>query len=222
MWNRGKVKPPALEDLGQDVWSPRGIKILGTPIGDADFVREHITKRLQCERELWETIPNVPDLQCAYQILVQSAGPRCNHLLRTVPPSQIKEYAEAHDAGMRGALSAILGCNIEEQEPARSIATLPARSGGLGVRSAARTSPAAFWASWADSLPMLEERSPAVVARPLQELEKGNSSENPLARELSTVTRKLRTDGFHCLPSWSELQSGMRPEVVGPIQSEAG
>ena len=32
--------------------------------------------------------PKVPDLQCAWQLLVQCAGPRCHHFLRTVPPSQ--------------------------------------------------------------------------------------------------------------------------------------
>ena len=37
----------------------------------------------------------------------------------------------------------------------RDIATLPMSLGGLGVRSALRTSKAVRWASWADCLPMI-------------------------------------------------------------------
>ena len=37
--------------------------------------------------------------------------------------------------------------------------------GGLGLRSAVRTAPAAFWASWADALPMLSSRLPELTIR---------------------------------------------------------
>ena len=33
VWNREGTCPAELEDLGEEVWSPRGVKILGTPIG---------------------------------------------------------------------------------------------------------------------------------------------------------------------------------------------
>ena len=32
-------------------------------------------------------IPVVPDLQCAWQLLLLSANPRANHTARTIPPS---------------------------------------------------------------------------------------------------------------------------------------
>ena len=51
------------------------------------------------QNDLWDAIPTVPDLQCAWQILLQCA--RCHHLLRTLPPHQSESYAAAHDAGMR-------------------------------------------------------------------------------------------------------------------------
>ena len=44
------------------------------------------------ESSLWEDIPSVPDLQCVWQILVQSANPRSNQTIRTLPPSQSAEY----------------------------------------------------------------------------------------------------------------------------------
>ena len=39
------------------------------------------------ERKLWDAIPSIQDLQCAWQLVVQSANPRANHMLRTLPPS---------------------------------------------------------------------------------------------------------------------------------------
>jgi hypothetical protein len=103
VWNRGGVCPPDLGDLGDNVWGPAGIKVLGTPVGSDDFVRGHVEERLASERQLWDALPEVPDLQCAWQLLVQCAGPRANHLLRTLPPSQSIAYATAHDDGMWAA-----------------------------------------------------------------------------------------------------------------------
>ncbi|CAE7256258.1 ccdc135 [Symbiodinium natans] len=46
--------------------------------------------------------------------------------------------------------------------PARDIALLPASLGGLGLSQATRTSPAAYWAAWADALIVLRARCPAL------------------------------------------------------------
>ena len=40
------------------------------------------------EQHLWRAIAWVPDLQCAWQILLQCAGPTCHHCLRTLPRCQ--------------------------------------------------------------------------------------------------------------------------------------
>ena len=93
----------------------------------------------------------VPDLQSAWQILLQCAGPRCHHFLRTVPPDQSARYAVGHDLGMRRAMESVLGSlpGTEQKECAHVLATMPMRLGGLGLQSARRMAPAAFWASWA-------------------------------------------------------------------------
>ena len=105
----------------------------------------------------------VPDTQCAWQILLQCAGPRCYHFLRTIPPSQSETYADAHDEGMWRALEAVMGRLPEDnrqKEMARNISGLPMRMGGLGLRSARRSAPAAYWASWADCCPCCRRGSP--------------------------------------------------------------
>ena len=64
-WNRAGLRPPLMEDLGDNVWSPEGVKVLGTPVGSDAFVRQHVEERLADEQRLWDAIPEVPDIQCA-------------------------------------------------------------------------------------------------------------------------------------------------------------
>ena len=153
VWNRAGVRPPHMEDLGPEVWNVEGVKILGTPIGSDRFIEAVTEERVTEERRLWDALAWVPDLQSAWQILLQCAGPRCHHFLRTVPPDQSARYAVGHDLGMRRAMERVLGSfpgTERQKESAHELATLPMRFGGLGLRQMA---PAAFWASWADALP---------------------------------------------------------------------
>ena len=115
---------------------------------------------------------------------------------------------------MLGVLSDLLGCSISDTDIAGQVATLPARLGGLGLRSAKRTAVPAFWASWADALPMLSERVPALTASLILELQKP-ASPVPIVRELTTAASELSASGFHCLPAWEDLQNGARPESIG-------
>ena len=147
MWNFGGERPVDMEDLGPDVWNPEGIKMLGTPVGHPEFLSTFVEQRLVEERKLWDAIRPVPDLQCAWQLLLQCAGPRCHHMLRTVPPSRSFRCAQGHDAGMQRAMEVLLGSlpgDDAQVEMARNMTTLPLRMGGLGLRSALRMATEAF------------------------------------------------------------------------------
>ena len=144
MWNRAGARPPNTGDLGPDVWNPDGIKILGTPVGNDGFVCAASTAHIEEESVLWERIGWVPDVQCAWQILLQCAGLRCHHWLRTVPPRQSAPFAANQDSGMWQAVATVLGRmpgNTIQHETAHGIATLPMRLGGLGLRSATSMAP---------------------------------------------------------------------------------
>ena len=65
-------------------------------------------------------------------------------------------------------------------------ATLPMSLGGLGLRSAVRTSKAAHWASWADCLPMIRERHPQVANIMVEQLDR------PQTRCFAAVSSALR------------------------------
>ena len=115
-----------------------------------------------------EAIPFVQYLQCAWQILLQSASPRANHSLRTMPPSASEKYAREHDEGIWTTVKALLNevSGSEQELPdAAQVASLPVRMGGLGLRSAQRCAHAAYWASWTDALPMISHRRVAAGDR---------------------------------------------------------
>ena len=65
------------------------------------------------------------------------------------------------------------------QSQARDIAFLPASLGGLGLMHAERLSPAAYWAAWADALPVLQQPCPRRRERCLQELQAGSQAAAP-------------------------------------------
>ena len=74
----------------------------------------------------------------------------------------------------------------QESRRAKSVATLPLRSGGLGLRSAVRIGPAALWASWADTLPMMAARG----AQALQTRYSANSRKAWPAQQNAFVTQQ--------------------------------
>ena len=102
-WNRGGLEPPGLALLGADVWiggastraEEQGIKVLGTPIGSPAFVAAQTDRRMGEERRFLDMLPDLPDFQCAWSLLLHCAVPRstlwserCRHhsqpLMRTV------------------------------------------------------------------------------------------------------------------------------------------
>ena len=108
--------------------------------------------------------------QSQWQVLLQCAGPRCHHMLRTVPPRQCAGFARGHDLGKQRVPG-----NSAEVEMAQHITTLPMRMGGLGLRSAMRTAKGAYWASWADALHMLQQRLPQLTGLVVHHLSHPNA-----------------------------------------------
>ena len=63
--------------------------------------------------------------------------------MRTMPPSSSAAYCHAHDEAIWNTAKALSDILLEEES--QQLATLPMRMGGLGLRSAVRCAPAAFW-----------------------------------------------------------------------------
>ena len=119
-----------------------------------------------------------------------------NHILRTLPPAAARPLAMDHDRDVLAAFIQISGLPSEEQWDPEfqgihystwvSQARLPLRLAGMGLRVSQRTSPAAYWASWADALPGLLARFPAIGRRRLHHLTAAEDATGPVHPDVPT------------------------------------
>ena len=96
---------------------------------------------------------------------------------------------------------------------------LPLHMGGLGLRSAVRLHPAAHWASWADTVAMVQERHPEVATILVE-----NLTHHTAATSFSSVQqcqRRLAGAGFE-LPTWDRLVEGQRPSASDDDEASWG
>ena len=137
-----------------------------------------------------------------------------------MPPNCSVECAVGHDMGMQRTMDAVLGGlpgNEAQVTEAKTLATLPMRMGGLGFRSAERMAPSAFWASWADALPMIADRLPQVAAHVVGAVTNEEVPTGCLG-ELKDAAAQLDRAGFVVRPDWAALRDGARPPVVSSAE----
>ena len=226
IWNQAGERPPicdVLERIAQQnnprarVWrgsevptAQQGIKVLGTPLGHPDFVRQHLRDVSEEHERFLTRIPLVRDVQSAWLLLLHCAQARANFLLRAVRPEAVEEFATRHDRGLWWCLAQILGVNLEQCEVGmQEAATFPLVLGGLGLRSAIRTRYSAFWASWADCIPMVGARHPEVAAQLVVQLE-GHPA-TPCLGAAAAAARALTGIMNFEPPSWRSVLLGARP-----------
>ena len=102
VWNKAGECPERVAELGPDVWSPQGVKILGTPVGSRNFVERMATERLAEEQKLWEALAWIPDLQCAWQAsaMCRTQMPPLLANSATLPDRNLRSRSRPwHDAG---------------------------------------------------------------------------------------------------------------------------
>ena len=152
----------------------RGMRILGTPLGSPEFVERQLQELREEHELLLHSLQALPELQSGWLLLSMCASTRANYYLRTLPPSQVQAFAQAHDIAMCRVLFQLLddpGGTEEQLHHARRLAQLPLRLGGLGLAGAVHGCTAAYWASWADCLRMVRQRHPALAAHFVRALE---------------------------------------------------
>ena len=130
------------------------------------------------------------------------------------------EFARAHDQEVWECLCDILTVPTGPESAAGASTTLPLAMGGLGLRSAERTRWPAYWASWADTLPMIRERHPEVADLIVYHLE-GGAISPCLGSACRAATTLDEVDGFE-VPSWSAVTAGQRPPIMEVEDREPG
>lgn len=228
--------PQGFEDF-PSVWTcdapdtkNRGIVVLGSPLGTVEFCKAHAEKRMIVEEQFLDWIPKLPTFQVAWLLLYFCAAQRANHLIRLLPPSLSTEYAEKHDHAILLCLENLLQAG-PLPENAKRIAVLRSVNGGLGLRSARRTADAAFWAAWADALPMLHRRVPEHAYRWSEALEYAQANITDVEflqqlpqglQEAESARRRLVEEGFQDCPTWEDIRTGVRPQNPDPLDRAPG
>lgn len=173
--NQAGQQPPNTEDLGSSTWvgnqdlprEQQGLTILGVPVGSTEFVQAQLQHIQENHATLLQQLPHLNDLQASWLLLLCTASPRSNYLLRLLPPNTTATFAQTHDAAVTACLAQLL----EQQDmpaPALARAHLPLAAGGLGLAPATFLAAAAHWASWADALPVLQRQAPHIAAEALR------------------------------------------------------
>lgn len=225
-WNAAGEEPTALldalpPDARPTAWAgnwaqppdAQGLVVLGTPLGSPAFVASHLHDVRARHDLLLDRVPTVPCLQSAWLLLLLCSLPRCNYLLRALPPADTGAFAAGHDAAVLQCLTRLLGAPASAPSALApgpvSQAQLPLHMGGLGLRSALATRSAAHWASWADSLPVIGARHPLLLARVLPELAAELGAPGlPGTQAARLAAAALHTPGW-APPSWVALASGL-------------
>ena len=227
----GGPAPPGISELSPTAWKgnmpedENGLVVLGAPLGMPAFVKAFAEERLHEEHDLLQALPELPDLQAAWVLLLHCASPRANHLLRLLPPTASLQYARGHDDAMRSCISKLLQQRqtLGRHSRAWQVAGLPQRLGGGGLRLAERTAPAAYWAAWSDMLPELRKRDRAIAQELCGELDAGASSSAPCLQEAAAAATLLEQEGWETRPTWQELMRGAQPQQSGEdVEREPG
>ena len=128
-----------------------GLKHLGAPVGSMAFVVNKIESRIAKVKELLDKLPTLKNSHSEFVLLRSCFSlPKVSYLLRTCPP--LPEYLtiwEKFDGHLRDALNSIIGTNLSDFAWAQ--AQLPVVQTGLGLRSAASHSLAAYVSSALES-----------------------------------------------------------------------
>ena len=195
MWNCAGLLPPGVPALAPDspIWvgdpalpaAERGLVALGVPVGTPEFIEAHLHTVLARQASLLDTLPAPQDSQVAWLLLSYCAAPRAQYAIRTLPLHSTQAYAAGHDTAVLRFLSALLSADAASDlpPPAQTRAQLALRHGGLGLRSATRHAPAAYWASWADALRAVSRRDAPFARNIVGSL----ASDRPLPEALESL-----------------------------------
>ena len=163
-WNRSRRKPPAMSWREPKCWMKKHVCGQGQRFllpnrasrcwvalwGHVDFVRAQLeATTAHCFKQSRACPISSQHGLCCFHC----ASPRANCQLRVLRIDVVEQFARTHDARVWQCLCDIL--KIPEDFVGnlhKEAATLPLSLGGLGSRSAVRTSVPAHWASWAGRL----------------------------------------------------------------------
>ena len=172
------LRAPCPEGL-QDQWRRGGLTLVGVPLGEPlpasglpdpsddhrvdlgveDFARDRCCETAVRAAALLAKVaelptlasPHLPATQLSALLLRMCGAGKLIHLLRSTPPPSVLPAAELYDRAVLDCYRVVADLDaLSPQETSQC--QLPLRCGGRGLRSQARLAPAAWLASWGQSL----------------------------------------------------------------------
>ena len=107
---------------------------LKTPIGTDKFVESYLQEKMIRLRREIKSLSEMSHLHECFTLLRSCASAcKVTHLMRTIPPHQLKEFLNNFDSELRKAMEKILGHGLSDKQ--WLVCQLPAKYGGFGLRS---------------------------------------------------------------------------------------
>ena len=182
-----------------------GDENLGNAIGSSRF-REGEFGIQKCQPRFLDRIPLLQDVQASWLLLVHCAAARVNYMTRVVEPGATQEFSTRNDAALWNCLCQIMQIPTQLDDHAHE-------ARWIGI------SEAAGWASWADCLPMIQQRHPRIVALFVAQL--SGQPHTTFFRAASEAPIHLARAGF-VAPTWDALALDARPPPREPENVEPG
>ena len=148
-WNAAGEEPPGLAaalpfDPANPSWvgswalpaERQGLVVLGSPVGSRAFVEATLDQVRRKHDELLQRLPELPHLQTVWLLLLYCATPRCQYLLRTLPPAATGGFAASHDEAVLTCLATLVsggGSTHDPPRPKPASGAAAAQNGGYGV-----------------------------------------------------------------------------------------
>jgi len=134
-------------------------ELLGAPVGSPSFCNQHTQGRVAKAMRVLTALGEVPDPQVALKLLRSCAAfTKMVFSIRAVPASFHVEAVKSFDDAVRACFEQFTCLHPDEEQWTQ--ATLSTDSGGLGLRSLAQHSNAAFLASRASCFDLCKQLDP--------------------------------------------------------------
>ena len=138
-----------------------GIQVAGVPLGDDDYIREHISNKVAKVREgINKTKTALQDVnhQALIAMLAQCFVPTMVYEARIIPPTKMEAHLRELDDVIARTADACIGRQVKLTGRNARRRALPRKLKGGGIRSLGHLAPAAYVGCLCDILPMMIDR----------------------------------------------------------------
>ncbi len=129
-----------------------GLHVLGIPVGNAEYVQQHLDEQLQSQTQILTVLPELP-APIHFSILRSSVNARPTYNVRGLRPELVTDYVRAFDHLIHGSLAEL--CSItggQLPELAISLKNLSTDQGGIGMKDLEFIYKGAWVSSWLTGL----------------------------------------------------------------------